>query len=174
VPLISSNCAFDALFHAFFEGNANAVDPYSQGIWRDSQLIGKRAAKFRLGAAFRPMIPKQQVAMVFGETVDTPFQAVVFQFDAIRIRGGRRQWLGKFSPEVFEVDLVGNTEEITGAIAAKIFFDLLELMGHPIDCFVREVFGFNARATGEDFDQAAADFFVFQCGLFPVGIKPGE
>ena len=78
----------------------------------------------------------------------------------------------KFSPQVFEVNFVGDAEEVARAVAAEFFFDLFELAGDAVDCFVGEVFGLDAAAPGEDLDETAPDFLVLEGGLFAIGIKP--
>ena len=80
--------------------------------------------------------------------------------------------MGKFPSQVFEVNFVGDAEEVARAVAAEFFFDLFELAGDAIDGFVGEVFGLKAAASGEDFDEAAPNFLVLEGGLFPIEIKP--
>src|SRR6185437_5503783 len=102
------------------------MDADPQGVRGNSQLICKRPARFGLGSVRRAMISQQQVAIFFTETFDTALQAVIFQLDSVGIRIRRRHGRGEFSPEAFKVDLVGNTKEISRAIAAEILFDFLE------------------------------------------------
>lgn len=129
---------------------------------------------FRFHAAIGAVIPQQQVAILFGKPFDTTLEATIFQLDTIWIRRWRRHGLREFLPQVLKVDLVRDAEEIACAVAAELFFDLFELAGNAVDCFVSEVFGFDAAAPGEDLDEATADLLVLQCGLFAIGIKPIE
>ncbi len=128
----------------------------------------------RIRPAVGAVVPQQQVAILFAQSFDTPLQTAIFQLDPVGIAYERRHGLRKFLSQVFEMDLVRDAEEITGAVAVKLFFDLFEFTGDAVDGFVGEVFRFNAAATGEDLDQATANFFVFQCGLFAIGIEPGK
>ena len=91
---------------------------------------------FRLRAAIGAMITQQQVAMFFGESFDTTFQAVIFQLNPVWIVWWRRHGVREFFSEVLEVDLVGHAEEVTRAIAAEVFSDFFEFAGDAVDCFV--------------------------------------
>ena len=127
---------------------------------------------FCFGGTFSAVIPQQHLAMLFGEPFDAALEAVIFQLDPVLIVCWRRSGLRQFPPQVFEVDLVGDAEEVARAVAAEFVFDFFELAGDAVDGFVGEVFRYDAPAPGEDLDEAAANFLVLEGGLFAIGIKP--
>jgi hypothetical protein len=118
------------------------------------------------------VIPQQQLAMLFRKPFDAALEAVIFQLEPIWIVCWRRSGLRQFPPQVFEVNFVGDAEEVARAVAAEFFFDFFELAGNAVDGLVGKVFGFDAPSPGENLDEAAPDLLVLEGGLFAMGIKP--
>ena len=74
---------------------------------------------------------------------------------------------------MFHQHFVGYAIKVRLAIARE-FADLIQSTDDTIDCFVGEIFSFNAAATAETFYEATPNLFILQGRTFAIRVEPGK
>jgi hypothetical protein len=69
---------------------------------------------------------------------------------------------------------MGHTVEVKYAVSDVSSGNFRDLLGDAVECFISEILGNGATATGEDFDEPGANLLVFSSGLLRIRVKPSE
>jgi hypothetical protein len=150
------------------------VSAYSQGVKRNSKLVGQSSAVVYLCLFFFLVILQHQLPIICCQSLHALLQAIVFPFYFNGIVSERRKWRRRLPSQILQVHFVRYSVEVTGSLADERALDVFQLACNPIDCLISQVFRFVTTPTGKDLNEPCADVFIFTPRQLAVGIKPGE